>query len=157
MSSKTIKNNSSESQTLAQNCAQHMLANDAASKAWGIKLLSISCGQATVSMTVLHSMLNGHKTCHGGQIFSLADSAFAFACNSQNHAAVAAGGSIDFLRPAFENDELIAIATQVHQGKRTGIYNVTVINQNNQTVAIFKGNSARIHRNVLPETEMGVA
>lgn len=84
-------------------------------------------------------------------IFSLADSAFAFACNSQNQAAVAAGCSIDFLRPAMLGEQLTALATQQHQGKRSGIYYVQVTNQNAQLVALFKGNSARINASVLAD------
>jgi acyl-CoA thioesterase len=142
-----------EDQILAQQCAEHMLNNDSVSQSMGMKIVDISSGEATVSMTVTNAMLNGHKTCHGGTIFSLADSAFAFACNSQNHAAVAANCTIDFLLPAFEHDQLTAIATLYHQGRRTGIYHVTVKNQNNQKIAFFKGNSARIKRNVLPESQ----
>lgn len=136
---------------LAQKCAEHMYENDAASQALGIKLVNVSEGKAIVNMTIKDFMLNGHKTCHGGQIFSLADSAFAFACNSQNQAAVAAGCTIDFLLPAFEHDVLTAYANQYHQGNRTGIYHVTIKNQDEQVIAFFKGNSARIKRSVLPE------
>ncbi len=137
---------------LAQQCADYMYDNDAASQALGIKIKDISCGCATAIMTVQDFMLNGHKTCHGGQIFSLADSAFAFACNSQNQAAVASSCNIDFIQPAFKNDILTAVAQQVHQGGRTGVYQVIITNQNQQLVAIFKGNSARIKSSVLPES-----
>ena len=140
-------------QQLAEDCAQHMFEHDAASKALGIAINRVSRGSATATMTIRDDMLNGHKTCHGGIIFSLADSAFAFACNSQNHAAVAAGCNIDFLRPAIKDDRLTAVASQVHQGKRSGIYNVTVTNQDGKLVALFKGNSARINRKVLPDSE----
>jgi acyl-CoA thioesterase len=102
-------------------------------------------------MIVTEVMLNGYKTCHGGMIFSLSDSAFAFACNSQNQAAVAAGCTIDFLRPAMLGDQLSAVATQQYQGKRSGVYHVEVTNQKAQLVALFKGNSARINANVLPD------
>jgi len=84
-------------------------------------------------------------------IFSLADSAFAFACNSQNQTAVAAGCTIDFLRPALLDDQLSAIAIQTYQGKRSGIYHVEITNQNAQLVALFKGNSARVNGSVLPD------
>lgn len=141
-----------QDQTLAQNCAEYMLNNDPVSQGLGIKLESISSGNATVSMTVTNAMLNGHKTCHGGILFSVADSAFAFACNSQNQAAVAASCTIDFLLPALAGDELNAIATLYHQGGRTGVYHVTLKNQKDQVIAFFKGNSARIKRNVLPES-----
>jgi acyl-CoA thioesterase len=144
-------NSDKQDQALAQECAEFMLNNDPVSQGLGMKLASISSGSVTLNMTVTNAMLNGHKTCHGGILFSLADSAFAFACNSQNHAAVAASCTIDFLLPAFENDELIAVATLYHQGRHTGVYHVTVKNQNNKVIAFFKGNSARIKRSVLPD------
>lgn len=140
-------------QLLAKQCAQHMLNNDPVSQKLGINIESMECGQSKVSMTITDDMLNGHKTCHGGVIFSFADSAFAFACNSQNEAAVAASCTIDYVIPAFEHDTLTATANGIHQGKRTGIYHVAIKNQNNQLVALFKGNSARIKRNVLPENK----
>lgn len=144
--------NSVEQDLLAKQCAEHMLKNDPVSQGMGIHIESISNGSVAVSMTVTGAMLNGHKTCHGGVLFSFADSAFAFACNSQNQAAVAASCTIDFLIPAYEHDKLTATATVYHQGGRTGIYHVSIKNQNNQVVAFFKGNSARIKRNVLPDT-----
>lgn len=144
-------NSNNQAQAIAQQCAELMINNDLVSQSMAMKLQSVSAGNATVNMAVTNTMLNGHKTCHGGVLFSLADSAFAFACNSQNHAAVAASCTIDFLLPAFESDELTAVATQYHQGQRTGIYHVTVKNQHNQVIAFFKGNSARIKRNVLPD------
>lgn len=140
-------------QLLAKQCAEHMLINDPVSKNLGITIESMECGQSKVSMTITNDMLNGHKTCHGGILFSFADSAFAFACNSQNEAAVAASCTIDFLLPAYANDKLTATANQSHQGKRTGIYQVAITNQNNQLIALFKGNSARIKRNVLPDNK----
>jgi len=143
--------NISEEDQLAQRCARHMYENDAASQALGIELTQVKCGGAIAVMTVKDFMLNGHKTCHGGQIFSLADSAFAFACNSQNQAAVALSCTIDFIHPAFKDDTLTAIAEELHQGGRSGVYQIKVTNQNQQLIAIFKGNSARIKRSVLPE------
>jgi len=140
-------------QQLAEDCAHHMFAQDAASKALGINIETIKPGCATATMTVTDVMLNGYNTCHGGMIFCLADSAFAFACNSHNEAAVAAGCTIDFLRPGMLGDLLSAVATQQHQGKRSGIYYVEVTNQNAQLVALFKGNSARINATVLPNTK----
>jgi acyl-CoA thioesterase len=129
-----------------------MFENDTASKAFGFELINTTCGSATVSMMVKDFMLNGHQTCHGGHIFTLADSAFAFACNSQNLAAVASSCTIDFVKPAHIGDKLIATAVQAYQGKRSGIYHVKVVNQDNQTIAFFKGSSARIKRNVLPHS-----
>ena len=146
-------NSDNQDQALAQECAEFMLNSDPVSQGLGIKLESVSSGNATVSMTITNAMLNGHKTCHGGILFSVADSAFAFACNSQNHAAVAASCTIDFLLPALVGDKLSAVATLYHQGGRTGVYHVTLKNQNDQVIAFFKGNSARIKRNVLPENK----
>lgn len=140
-----------EADLLAQRCAEHMYENDAASQALGIKITEVHCGRAVAVMAVKDFMLNGHKTCHGGQIFTLADSAFAFACNSQNQAAVALSCTIDFVSPAFENDILTATAEELHQGGRSGVYQIKITNQNQQLIALFKGNSARIKQSVLPE------
>lgn len=136
---------------LAQACAEHMMKNDSASQSLNIKLIHVAQGMAQASMLVTDTMLNGHKSCHGGIIFSLADSVFAFACNSENFAAVAANCHIDFVNPAFKGDQLIATAKKQYQGKRTGIYQIEVKNQHDQMIALFKGNSARIRRSVLPE------
>lgn len=143
--------NLSEADLLAQRCAEHMYENDAASQALGIKITEVHCGRAVAVMAVKGFMLNGHKTCHGGQIFTLADSAFAFACNSQNQAAVALSCTIDFVSPAFEGDTLTATAEELHQGGRSGVYQIKITNQNQQLIALFKGNSARIKQSVLPE------
>lgn len=143
--------NDENSQALAQQCAEYMLNNDKVSQALGLQIDSITNDSVTVSMEVTHDMLNGHETCHGGIIFSLADSAFAFACNARNQAAVAASCNIDFILPVFKGDKLTAVATLLHQGRRTGIYHVTIQNQLSKKIALFKGNSARIKRNVLPD------
>jgi acyl-CoA thioesterase len=95
-------------------------------------------------MTVRNDMCNGHRTCHGGLIFSLADSAFAAACNSYNESNVAAAASIDFLAPAREGDELVAEASEVWRSGRTGIYEIKVINQRGELIALFRGRSHRI-------------
>lgn len=95
-------------------------------------------------MSVRKDMVNGYDICHGGYLFSLADSAFAFACNTHNLSAVAAGARIEFLRPAYLDDKLTAEATQVAQGRRSGVYDAVVTNQNDKIVALFRGNSARI-------------
>ncbi len=143
--------NLSDADLLAQRCAEHMYENDAASQALGIRITEVHCGRAVAVMAVKDFMLNGHKTCHGGQIFTLADSAFAFACNSQNKAAVALSCTIDFVSPAFEGDILTATAEELHQGGRSGVYQIKITNQNQQLIALFKGNSARIKQSVLPE------
>lgn len=151
--SATENNNStiSEADQLAQRCATYMYGNDAVSQALGIKLLSVRSDSTVAIMTVTESMLNGHKTCHGGKIFCFADSAFAFACNAQNQAAVALSCTIDFVNPAFKDDILTATTEQLHQGGRSGVYHIKVTNQNQKLIAIFKGSSARIKSSVLPE------
>lgn len=136
---------------LAQACAEEMLKNDKATKALDMRLSHVSEGRAEFTMTVRDDMLNGHASCHGGMIFSLADTCFAFACNSQNHAAVAASCSIEFLRPAIADDVLRAECTMMQQGKRSGIYDTQVFNQKNDLIALFRGRSARINSSVIPE------
>lgn len=140
-----------EATALAKQCADYMFQNDTTSQALGMEIIEVDEGYAVVTMSIRDHMLNGHKTCHGGMVFSLADSAFAFACNSQNEAAVAANCTIDFIRPALANDKLTATAQVQHQGKRTGIYQITIKNQDDKLVALFKGNSARINQPVLVE------
>jgi len=138
-----------KAQALAEACAEAMYSNDRASQALGIKLVSVAPGSAAMSMTVREDMLNGHDICHGGFIFALADSTFAFACNSRNHNTVAQGCSIEYVSPARGGDALIATAEEQHQAGRTGVYDVTVRNQNNDTIAIFRGKSYRIKGNLV--------
>lgn len=133
--------------TLAQQSADIMYRDDACAKAMGMVIEQVSEGAAQLSMTVTSHMLNGHKTCHGGQLFSLADTAFAYACNSHGLAAVASSCSIDFIRPAYEGDTLAAVANVKHQGKRTGLYEVEIVNQQGKTLAWFYGRAHRLgHR-----------
>jgi acyl-CoA thioesterase len=131
-------------QQLAEACAAAMWADDKASQGLGMAIEQISPGRSELSMTVREDMVNGHSICHGGFIFTLADSAFAFACNSENFNTVAAGVRIEFLAPASLGDRLTAVAGQVHQGKRTGVYDVVVSNQEGRKLAVFRGNSHRI-------------
>ena len=121
-----------------------MMAKDRASSGLGMRLTQISPGAAQLDMPVRPDMLNGHATCHGGFITALADSAFAFACNSYNELTVASGLSIDFVAPAFEGDVLTARATQVSLSGRTGVYDVMVSNQKADCIAVFRGRSHRI-------------
>ena len=121
-----------------------MMAKDKASSGLGMRLTHISPGVAHMDMLVRPDMLNGHATCHGGLITALADSAFAFACNSYNELAVASGLSIDFVAPAFEGDILTARAIEVSLSGRTGVYDVMVFNQKADCVAVFRGRSHRI-------------
>ena len=118
-----------------------MLANDRATQGLGITITSIGPGQATLEMTVRADMLNGFDICHGGFITTLADSAFAFACNARNEMTVASGLSIDFLAPAREGDRLTAEAREVSLAGRTGVYDVSVRNQRGEAIAVFRGRS----------------
>jgi acyl-CoA thioesterase len=114
------------------------------SRSLGMKIVQIAPGRATVMMLVRADMLNGHGSCHGGTLFSLADSAFAFACNTYNAVTVAAGATIDFLIPARKGDELTAIATELWRSRRSGLYDVTVINQRQEHVLLFRGRSHQL-------------
>lgn len=136
-------------QALAELAGRAMYERDPASQAMGARLDAISPGRARMSMIVKADMLNGHKTCHGGYIFSLADSAFAFACNSRNLVTVGASCTIDYLAPAFEGDQLIATAVEYSLAGRTGIYDVQVSNQDGKPIAIFRGRSYRVKGNVV--------
>jgi acyl-CoA thioesterase len=130
-----------QDERLAQRCVQALFANDRASSALGITVEEVGPGLARLRMEVRAEMLNGHGTCHGGVIFALADSAFAAACNTHNAVTVAAAGSIDFLAPAHEHDELTAEARELWRSKRSGIYEVSVSNQRGETIALFRGRS----------------
>ncbi len=139
--------------TLAQQSAHAMYLGDTCARAMGMGIEHVDDGYALLTMTITPHMLNGHKTCHGGQLFSLADTAFAYACNSQGYAAVASMCSIDFIRPGFEGDTLRATAKMKHQGKRNGLYEVEITNQDGKTLAIFHGRSHRLgHRLVGDES-----
>jgi len=128
-------------QQLAEYVRTAMYANDRASQALGMQVVAISPTSATVTMAVRADMLNGHATCHGGFITTLADSAFAFACNAGNEMTVASGLSIDFVAPARLGDVLMAEGVEVSRAGRTGVYDVTVRNQRDELVAAFRGRS----------------
>jgi len=118
-----------------------MFANDRASKSLGILVLSVTPGRAVLTMTVREDMLNGHDICHGGLIAVLADSAFAYACNSYNEWTVASGFSIDLMAPSHLGDELTATCHEVSKTGRTGLYDTEVTNQHGKRVAAFRGRS----------------
>lgn len=126
-------------QERAEKSATAMWAKDQASPGIGLRLISAGPGTATLEMTVQERHLNGHKTCHGGIIFTLADSAFGFACNSYNQFAVSHVSNITNIAPSFEGDVLTARAVEVSRAGRNGIYDVTVRNQNSHVVAEFRG------------------
>ena len=122
---------------------------EAAARSLGMQLEAISPGSATLSMTVRADMVNGHHICHGGMLFSLADTAFAYACNSGNHNTVASACQIDFLAPAHEGDTLIASASEQAASGRAGVYDVSVHRSDGQLLALFRGKSHRIRGEVI--------
>jgi acyl-CoA thioesterase len=137
-----------QAQELAEQAARALYERDRASQSLGIRLLAVRPGWARVAMTVRPDMLNGHDVCHGGIVFSLADSAFAFACNSYNESTVAAAAAIDFLAAVRLGDELTAEAAELWRTRRNGIYEITVSNQRGERVALFRGRSYRIEGQV---------
>lgn len=134
---------------VARASAAAMYARDEASKAMGAVLTDIGPGFAAMTMTVRRDMLNGYGTCHGGMLFTLADSAFAFACNSRDEATVAAGCSIEFLRAGREGDQLTATAVERARSGKSGIYDVTVTNAAGDVLALFRGKSLKVGGSVI--------
>jgi acyl-CoA thioesterase len=128
---------------IARAAAEAMWASDAASQGLGMEILAAGPGTAQLAMTVTPAMTNGHGTAHGGFIFALADSAFAFACNSHNERAVAAHCSITYLRPGKAGKRLVATAREVSRAGRSGIYDVEVA-QEGEVIALFRGHSRLI-------------
>lgn len=126
----------------ALDCADAMLAADRASKALGIAVEIPGPGEAVATMTVREDMLNGFDVIHGGLTFTLADTAFAFACNTYDQQTLAASAQIEFLRPVVLEDELTATATEDYRGRRNGYYSVEVRNQRDELVALFRGRCA---------------
>jgi acyl-CoA thioesterase len=131
-------------QALAEACAATMWAADNASRQLGMAIEQIAPGAATLGMTVSPAMTNGLGTCHGGYIFTLADSAFAFACNTYNQHTVAQHASITYIAPARRGDRLTATAREVSRRGRAGIYDVRVFNQDGATIAEFRGQSRTV-------------
>ncbi|TDP74302.1 acyl-CoA thioesterase [Roseateles toxinivorans] len=131
-------------QQIAEAVRDAMFANDRASKSMGMEILAVGPGTATLKMVVRDDMLNGFDICHGGFITTLADSAFAFACNSHNELTVASGFAIDIVAPGREGDTLTAVAGEVSLAGRTGVYDITIRNQRDELVAVFRGKSYRI-------------
>ena len=128
-------------QQIAEAARDAMWANDRASQGLGMQVLAIGPGSATLSMTVREDMLNGHDLCHGGLIATLADSAFAFACNAYNELTVASGFDIHLMSGARRGDVLTAVASEVNKAGRTGVYDIAVNNQRGDAVAAFRGRS----------------
>ena len=136
---------------LAHQVGVSMFAADTASSTtMGMDLLYCKPGTASMRMTIEDKHLNGHKMCHGGFIFTLADSTFAFACNSHNNATVASAASIEFLKPAHLGDVLTCVGVEQVMSGRHGVYDMTVRNQHDQVIALFRGKSAQIQGQVVP-------
>jgi acyl-CoA thioesterase len=137
---------------LAARVGEAMFAGDRASREFlQMELLYCEPGRAALRMTVREPMLNGHEICHGGLIFTLADSTFAFACNSRNHVTVAAGCSIEFLKPGQLGDVLTCEGVERIVQGRHGVYDMTVTNQSGEVVAMFRGKSTQIKGHVIAE------
>ena len=131
-----------DSTDMARRCADVMYAKDAASKALGIRVEVPAAGEAVAHMSVRDDMVNGFDVCHGGLLFTLADTAFAFACNAYDNLTVAAAASIEFIRPVLLGDELRALAREDYRGSKRGLYTVEIRNQHDEIVALFHGRSA---------------
>jgi acyl-CoA thioesterase len=134
----------SDPQSVAEASARAMYEQDRASQALGMRVLEVRPGYARLAMKVREDMVNGHQLCHGGLIFTLADSAFAFACNTYDLVTVASSGAIEFLLSGRLGDELTATAEERTRSKRTGVYDVSVRNQRGECVALFRGRSHQV-------------
>jgi acyl-CoA thioesterase len=139
-----------DAQQLARACADAMWADDAATKGIGIELVSVGPGTAETAMTVSERMVNGHNICHGGFIFTLADSAFAFSCNSYNQRTVAQHCAITYLIAAKLGDRLTARAVERSRTGRSGIYDITVTRADGAVIAEFRGHSRTIEGELVP-------
>ncbi|MFT3665289.1 hydroxyphenylacetyl-CoA thioesterase PaaI [Piscinibacter sp.] len=133
-----------DAQALAERVRDAMFATDKAAHALGMEVSAIAPGSASVTMTVRETMLNGFGTCQGGLIATLADMAFAYACNSYNEMTVASGFEVDLLGPARAGEQLTASANVVSQGARLGLYDITVTNAGGERIAVFRGRSYRM-------------
>lgn len=140
---------SADPQALAEAVASAMFARDPASQALGMTIDAIGPGRASMSMAIRTDMLNAHQSCHGGIIFALADSAFAFACNSYNLNTVGAACTIDYLAPGRLHDVLTAEAQEQALNGKSGVYDVKVSNQDGRTIALFRGKSLRVGGEVI--------
>ncbi len=141
--------NQQEKNQLANDVVSKMMRDDLFSQWLGINIVEISEGYSKIKMLIRKEMVNGFDVIHGGITFSLADSAFAFACNSRNNLSVALDVTITFTKAVNVGDELTAEAKEVHNGRSTGVYLITVTNQNNEQVALFKGTCFRTGKNLI--------
>jgi acyl-CoA thioesterase len=138
-----------ENDLKATQVVDHMMKHDLFSQWLGIEVIEIKEGYSKIKMIIRKEMINGLGIIHGGVTFSMADSAFAFACNNRNVLSVALDTSINFLKPVHVDDILIAEAKELHNGKSTGLYHITINNQHNHTVAIFKGTCYRTQKSLI--------
>lgn len=128
-------------QDIAERVRDAMWANDRAAKALGMAVLAVGPGSATLAMTVREDMLNGHDICHGGLITTLADTAFAYGCNAHNEVTVASGFNVDLVAPGRLGDVLTATCREQSKAGRTGVYDIEVVNQRGERIALFRGRS----------------
>jgi acyl-CoA thioesterase len=136
-------------QALAEAVGRELYARDRNAQSVGIKLDEIRPGFARMHLKIRPEMVNSHDICHGGVLFTLADTAFAYACNSYNHATVASGCSIDFVAPAHVGETLTAVAEERARSGRTGVYDIEILNGHGHAVAYFRGKSYRVKGEVL--------
>lgn len=136
--------------TSATDVVAHMMQHDLFSQWLGVELLDVKDGYSKIKMLVRSEMVNGFGIVHGGVTFCLADSAFAFACNNRNVLSVALDTSINFLKPVQVGDTLVAEAIELHNGKSTGLYSISITNQKDMLVAVFKGNCFRTNKKLMP-------
>jgi acyl-CoA thioesterase len=139
-----------DAEQLAKACADAMWAEDAASRGLGMELISVGPGRAELAMTVTENMVNGHELCHGGFIFTLADSTFAFACNTYNQRTVAQHCAVTFVNAGKLGDRLTARGVEVLRRGRSGIYDITVTRQDGTVIAEFRGHSRTIEGELVP-------
>ncbi len=135
---------SDEALVTARRCAARMLQDDVASRQLGIEIEIPAPGEAIATMMVRDDMIQGHGVCHGGLLFTLADTAFAFACNAYDTPTVSSGGNINYLRPAKAGDHLRAHAREQQRGRQLGVYDVVVQNQFGERVVLFRGHSCAL-------------
>jgi acyl-CoA thioesterase len=135
---------------IAQQCGDTMYERDAAIKQLGINVEVTGVGSAEARFEVRSEMLNGFGLCHGGYLFTLADTAFAYACNTGNKVTLAAGASIEFLRPGKLGDRIIATANETHRGVKIGFYDVLLKNQDGEDIAVFRGRSHSTRDTLFP-------
>ncbi len=138
-----------DAHALARACADAMWAEDRASRALGMEIVSVAPGEAVLTMEIAPEMANGHGICHGGYIFTLADSAFAFACNTYGKVTVAQSNSITYLSPGAVGEVLTASAREVARSGRSGLYDVRVTRADGSAVAEFRGQSRSLDRDIL--------